>query len=431
VSEPDLARCVVHPQGFAGASVPISSPCCEHGRVSSRPPLSAPEGTTTPTPTFAELERLGLAAGLDAFGVTDADPFVHTRAVLEERKAAGLAGSMQFTYRNPARATDPSVTVAQARTLLVGAAGYQREPPVPPTDAGPLGRAARYVWADDQERLLGALGAVADALKAGGSRAVVVSDQNHLVDRAAAHRAGLGWFGKSSNLLLPGHGSWFLLGAVVTDAEVPGRPGPSEVADGCGTCERCITACPTGAIVAPGVVDARRCLSWSLQTTGPFPREHRVAVADRLYGCDDCQDVCPPNRVELRRSAPGGRGAAVPEADPDKAWIPLLELLAATDEELLARHGRWYIPRRDARYLRRNALVVLGNVADPGDPAVRRALRAALEHPDGLVRAHAVWSSRRLGCDDLAMAARDDPDPEVQAEFDAPAPPRRRPAVPS
>jgi epoxyqueuosine reductase len=271
---------------------------------------------------------------------------------------------------------------------------------------------ARYVWADDHDRLLAGLGAVAEALVAAGHRACVVADQNHLVDRAAAARAGLGWYGKNANLLLPGRGSWYVLGSVLTDAEVA-RPEADPVADGCGTCTRCLDACPTGAIVAPGVVDARRCLAWSVQTTGSFPREHRVVLGDRLYGCDDCQEVCPPNRREQRHREPVGA------ADPERAWVAVLELLAATDEELLARHGRWYIAGRDPGHLRRNALVVLGNVGDGTEPRVRAALAAALGHHDPLVRAHAVWSARRLGCDDLTVVVHDDPDPQVRAELAA------------
>src|SRR5690606_29555801 len=134
------------------------------------------------------------------------------------------------------------------------------------------------------------------------------------------------------------------------------------------------------------VVDARRCLAWLLQVDGPFPREHRVALGDRLYGCDDCQEVCPPNRRADRADPP-------PAADGAEAVVDLLDLLAATDDELLARHGRWYVPRREARYLRRNALVVLGNVADGRDARVAAALRRCLAWPDPLVRAHAVWAS--------------------------------------
>ena len=376
---------------------------------------------------FAELVEVGRANGLDHVAACSAEPFLHTRSVLLERRDAGLAGSMQFTYRNPERSTDPEVTLPGARTIVVAACSYHRDPPTEPVGVGPVARVGRYVWADDRERLLGGLHAVADHLQASGHRACVVSDQNHLVDRAAAHRAGLGWFGKNANILLPGHGSFFVLGEVLTDAapaDLPGVTDPEPVPDGCGSCDRCIPACPTGAIVSPGVVDARLCLSWTLQATGSFPVDQREALGDRIYGCDDCQDACPPNRLEIRRAAPGGSGPAVPEGDRDRAWVPILAMLAASDEDLLDRHGDWYIARRDPVHLRRNALVVLGNVGDGSDPAVRAALAEALAHASPLVRAHAVWSARRLGCDDLLPVVVDDPDGDVQAELARSVPPR-------
>ena len=373
---------------------------------------------------WAEVEACGLAAGLDVVAATSAEPFADARAVLEERRAAGLNGTMQFTYRRPERSTSPERTLPGVRTLIAAAASYHRDPPPRPEGQGPVARVARYVWDDDQDRLITGLQAMADVLVAGGHRACVVTDQNHLVDRPVAARAGLGWFGKNANLLLPGRGSWFLLGTVLTDADLADAPRADPVADGCGTCERCIPACPTGAIVAPGTVDARRCLSWSLQVTGSFPRDQRVALGDRLYGCDDCQEVCPPNRREQRRALPGGRGVPVPFGRRDRAWVPVFELLASTDDELMDRHGRWYIPNRDPRYLRRNALVVLGNIGDGADPQVRAVLRSALADADPLLRAHAVWSARRLGCDDLLVELTRDPDPDVQAELAAPVPPR-------
>jgi epoxyqueuosine reductase len=239
-----------------------------------------------------------------------------------------------------------------------------------------------------------------------------------------AHRAGLGWYGKSGLLLLPSAGSWFVLGSVVTDAPLaPTAEAP--VADGCGSCTRCIVDCPTGAIVSPGVVDARRCLAWIVQASGDIPREHRVALGDRIYGCDECQDVCPPNRVELRRTRRGVATTSHPDAEPhagDGPWVDLLDLLAADDETLLADHGRWYIAGRDPRWLRRNALVALGNVGDPGDERVAAALRAVLAGADPVLVAHAVWAARRLGRPDLLDALPPTPPPEVRAELDAPAP---------
>jgi epoxyqueuosine reductase len=376
------------------------------------------------TVRWAELEAQGLEAGLDVVRATTAEPFTVVRQILEERRDAGLNGTMQFTYRNPERSTDPERTLPGARTLIAGATSYHRDPPARPVDDGPVARVARYVWADDRERLLAGLQAMCDALTGAGHRACVVSDQNHLVDRPVAERAGLGWFGKNANLLLPGHGSWYLLGTVLTDAALPDAPRAEPVADGCGTCERCRPACPTGAIVEPGTVDARLCLSWTLQMTGSFPRDQRVALGDRLYGCDECQEVCPPNRLEVRRAAPGGSGTPVALGRPDRAWVSVLGVLGASDEELLDRHGRWYIPKRDPRYLRRNALVVLGNVGDGADPAVCAALARALADDDPLLRAHAVWSARRLGCDDLLVDVTGDPDPEVQAELAAAVPVR-------
>lgn len=365
------------------------------------------------------VKRIGLAAGLDAVGIAPADRFESTRDVLEQRRAAGLNGTMQFTYRNPARSTDPERTLPGVRALLVGARSYRREQPEAPGGRGPMASVARYMWGDDRDLLLQALDAVAVELRAHGHRACVVSDQNNLVDREAARRAGLGWYGKNANLLLPGHGSWFLLGSVLTDA--PLEPEDRTVADGCGTCERCLDACPTGAIVAPGVVDARRCLSWTLQQSGSFPRDQRVALGDRIYGCDDCQEVCPPNRRERRVGRPRDEGHV------DDAWVPVLELLAADDQTLMDRYGRWYIAERDPRYLRRNALVVLGNVGDPDDPAVIDAVARHLRHADPLLRSHAAWAARRLGRDDLLAAVADDIDADVRAELAAPSPPRRRP----
>ena len=328
----------------------------------------------------ARVKAVGLAAGLDAVGIAPADPFESTLADLHRRKRAGLHGGMRFTYRNPERSTDVRRTMPNAAALVVGARAY------PPPRSAVHGRAkvAAYAAADHYADLRTALAAIASALEGAGWRARVLVDDNALVDREAAYRAGLGWYGKNANLLLPGKGSWFVLGSVVTDAPLPIDDAP--VAEGCGECTRCIDHCPTGAIVAPGVVDARRCLAWLLQTDGDFPIEHRTALGDRIYGCDDCQEVCPPNR----RSVPSGS-----DVD-DASAVDIVELLTLDDDELMARHGRWYIADRDPRYVRRNALVVLGNIAAPDDAAAAAVIDRYRTGADELLRRHADWAAQRV-----------------------------------
>ena len=353
---------------------------------------------------------VGRAAGLDTVGVATAEVFEETRRHLLARKRIGLHASMQFTYRNPERSTDPARILPGARSLVVGAWSYrQRDRDEPTTGPDghpsvdrPVGRVARYARSDHYASLRRALGSVAEHLRDQGWRATVVCDDNALVDRAAAHRAGIGWFGKNSLLLVPGAGSWFVLGSVVTDAPLrPSRPdGPAAHAEGCGSCSRCMGACPTGALVSPGVLDARKCLAWLVQTPGTFPEEYRVALGDRIYGCDECQQVCPINKVADRRDPPPPRPpASVGSAD--GSGVDLVELLGASDDQLMETHGRWYIADRDPRYLRRNALVALGNVGDGSHPGTARALSRWLGGDDPMLAEHARWAARRLGRHDL------------------------------
>ena len=363
---------------------------------------------TRAVPDTERLRAAGHGAGLDVVEVATAEPFVGVRQDLEERKAAGLHGGMAFTYRQPARSTDPEVALRDAAALVVGARGYLTPDAVAGERPPRAGRVARYAWDDHYAHLKTGLKAVAAVLKEEGWRARVLADDNAMVDRAAAHRAGVGWWGKNANLLLPGLGSWYVLGCVVTDAPVVPTSAPVE--DRCGPCRRCLDGCPTGAITAPGVVDARRCLSWLLQAQGAFPQEHRVALGDRIYGCDECQEVCPPNRRAPER-APSGD---------ERPWADLVALLDPDDDVVLERAGRWYIPKREVRYVRRNALVVLGNVGDGGDPVVADLLARHLRHPDPLLRAHAVWAARRLGREDLLPPIEQEADAAVLAERTAP-----------
>ncbi len=371
----------------------------------------------------ARVRAIGRDAGLDAVGIAGADPFTAARDAIEARRSDGRAAGMQFVFRNPARSTDPRATLPGAQAVVVGARRYVRTDPAAPAGpaadpvaagvTAPTARVARYSWIDHYEPLRAGLEQIADQLRVEGWQARVLVDDNALVDRAAAYRAGLGWYGTNTTLLLPGAGSWFVLGSVLTDAPLDPDPGP--VADGCGTCRRCVPACPTGALAADagpgGSLDARRCLAWLVQAEGMFPAEHRVALGDRLYGCDECQEVCPVNRVALRRRPPPPAEAGA------QARVDVLAILAASDEELLGAFGRWYIPRRQPRYLRRNALVVLGNVGRSDDPVARVAVARALADDDPLLRAHAVWAADRLGHGALLGALAGDTDPDVQVEL--------------
>ena len=397
-----------------------------------RGPLEPGRGTSEAVTVDADtLAGIGRAAGLCAVGVCRAEPFDEVAAVLHERKRAGLHGGMQFTYRNPDRSADPSRLVPGAAALVVGALEFEADAGDPPEEGGPYARVAAYARSDHYTALRAGLEAMAEPLRAAGHRAVVSADENGLVDRAAAHRAAIGWWGKNSNILVPEVGSLVVLGAVVTDAPIAPQDPDSGVADGCGSCRQCLDGCPTGAIIAPGTVDARRCLAWLVQTDGVFDPDYRVALGDRIYGCDDCSDVCPPNRVRVRltrRARPhpgplaGGDESSLSVAA--GAWVPVLDMLDAGDDALMADFGRWYIPRREPRYLRRNALVVLANVGEPSDPRVRAAVDRSLRDDDPLIRAHAVWCARRLGLGLQALSGRDDP--LVQAELERSVPPAGR-----
>jgi epoxyqueuosine reductase len=194
----------------------------------------------------------------------------------------------------------------------------------------------------------------------------------------------VGFYGKNTLLITRRHGSWVVLGTLVTDVVV--EPSPPLALD-CGSCRLCIDACPTGALDEPGTVDSTRCLSYWTQAPAPIPEPYRADLGDRVYGCDICQDVCPWNRgIEKRRE----HDPLPVDAEPH---VSLVDWLEASDEELRERYERLYVPRNDPRYLRRNALVALGNA---GDPEHAEAVSRYVEHDDPLLAEHADWALRRL-----------------------------------
>ena len=342
------------------------------------------------------------AAGAVGFGVTTSEAFPDVEAELRRRNETGERGKLGFTYLQPDVATNVQMTYPWAQRLVVLAVPYLPAAGSPRPESG-TGRIARFATVDHYVALRRVADSVAAMLQEGGHRTAVLSDDNRLVDRAAAVRAGVGWWGKSSLVLVPGAGPWVLLATVVTDAALP----PSlPMARSCGTCVACIDACPTGAIVAPGVLDARLCIAHWAQVGGIIPRELRAPMGDRLYGCDDCLDACPPGfRLLERSTAPAGSHS-------------LIGVLGATDTALLRDFGHLYLPKRRPAYLRRNALVAAGNV---GGAALFDVVAGYTGHPDPMLRAHAVWALDAIDADRagpvLAFVAESETDRDVLEEL--------------
>lgn len=317
--------------------------------------------------------------GLDRLGVATVEPFEAVRADIEERKAEGLHGGLTFTYNQPERSTDVRASLPWAQRLVVAGRAYLPEAGTSSESVPGTGRIARFSVEDSYAPLRAGLEVVAGHLSDAGFRAELLIDDNRLVDRAAAVRAGVGWWGKNTMVLAPGQGPWMLLGSIATDADV--SPTPPMQRD-CGTCSACLPACPTGALIAPGVLDARRCLAAIAQLPGSIPEELREPMGDRIYGCDDCLDACPPG-VRLADAAVSPRGRV------DLRW-----LLEASDDEVLAEFSRFYLPRRKPTVLRRNALVAAGN---SGLPGLAGAVGAYLSSDDPVLAEHARWALDRMG----------------------------------
>ena len=323
----------------------------------------------------AELARLGEELGLDVVGAAPAEPYEATERHIRERRERGLFADMRFTMARPEQSCHPESLLDGARTVVSAALCYWCEGEEPPPGHG---RLPRYTWWDAYAALRDRLDELGRRL--GGDYRVFV-DANQHVDREAAARSGVGFYGKNTLLITRRFGSWVVLGTLVTTAEL--EPAPPLDAD-CGSCTLCIDACPTNALDEPGVLDSTRCLSYWTQSSSPAPEDVREALGDRVYGCDICQDVCPWNRgVEKRRAGDPGTRSVEPH-------ISLVDWLTAGDDELAARYDRLFVPRNDPRYLRRNALVAVGNGV--GDVELAQPYA---ESEDSLLREHAEWALRR------------------------------------
>jgi epoxyqueuosine reductase len=323
--------------------------------------------------------------------------------VLEERISEGLmSGLAWFTAERASVAGDPHNLMPGARTIVSLGISYLSDEPVSPSDPGnPRGRVARYAWGLDYHVVfkdkLWALHAYVQERLGGPVEARALVDTARIVDRAVAQRAGLGWYGKNTNLLNRERGSWILLGELLLDIELP----PDEaVRTHCGSCTRCMPACPTGALIAPGVLDNNRCISYlTIELLGPIPREMRPLIGDWVFGCDICQEVCPVNK----KAAPGNH----PEFAPNQgigSSPSLIELLDMTEDEFKERFRKSPVKRAKWAGMRRNAAVALGNV---GDPAAIPALTRTLNGEPPLVRGHAAWALGQLGGEEALSSLRE------------------------
>ncbi len=292
------------------------------------------------------LQELAQELGLDVVGAARAEPYAETERHIRERRARGLFADMRFTMAQPEVSCHPELLLENARTVVSAALCYWEPGPEP----GPgEGRMPRYTWTDRYAQLREKLDALGQRL--GGAYRVLV-DANQHVDREAAARAGVGFYGKNTLLITRKFGSWVVLGTLITDTVLELTP-PLDL--DCGDCRLCIDACPTGALDEPGTLDATKCLSYWTQSSRPIPEEMQQALGDRVYGCDICQDVCPWNRgVEKRRADV----EPSPDAEP---FVSLVDWLESSEDELNRRYERLYVPRNDLTYLKRNARIVLRN----------------------------------------------------------------------
>ena len=328
--------------------------------------------------TAAELNRLAEELGLDVVGAAPAEPYLDTERHIAERKARGLFADMRFTMAQPEISCHPETLLPGARTVVSAALCYYAPGPAPVPGEG---RLPRYTWWNAYAELREKLDALGRRL--GGAFRVLV-DENQHVDREGAVRAGVGFYGKNTMVITRKHGSWVVLGTLVTDVEIERTP---RLQLDCGSCTLCIEACPTGALDEPGTLDSTKCLSYWTQSGDEVPDGYRSELGGQVYGCDICQDVCPWNRGIERRRA----DATLP--DDAEPTVSLVEWLQAEDDALIERYERLFVPKNDARYLRRNALIALGNT---GGPEHFGAAETFLEDEDELIRESAAWAVARL-----------------------------------
>lgn len=341
----------------------------------------------------ARIKRLAAEHGLAIAAVTTAEAFPELAEYLEEHIRAGrMVGLDWYTIERAAFAADPRNLQATARSMLAVGIPYWSRDQGKPDDGEPRGRIARYAWGLDYHDVikhrLRLLHAAIEHEVGRKVEARFLVDTARIVDRAVAARAGLGWYGKHTCLIVPGHGSWVMIGEMLLDLDL--EPDPPLRRD-CGRCSICLNACPTGAIVAPYTVDTPRCLSFqTIEQRGAIPLEIRPLLGDWVFGCDVCQEVCPYSRAAKDDPDP----AFLPKRL-ENAYPPLRWLLRMSEEEFRAVYRGTAVTRAKRKGLARNAAVALGNIGSEED--VPYLANAAESHDEPLVRGHAIWALSRIG----------------------------------
>jgi epoxyqueuosine reductase len=301
----------------------------------------------------------------------------------------GAHGEMNYMQRGEEKRCNPQNILPGARSMVVLALNYfqgEERPRRSSRRVGTTGRIARYAWGDDYHDVIrGKLDEIDQFLRSFGGQQKCYVDTGPILERDHSARAGIGWHGKSTMLIDDRLGTWFFLAEVLTTLELPtDEPVPNR----CGTCERCIAACPTGAITAPHQLDARRCISYlTIELKGAIPCELRPLIGNRIFGCDDCLDACPWNRF-----AQASRHSAF-SARRSTTGMSLREYLDLNDDQFRALFKNSPIKRIKRRGFLRNVCVALGNVGGPSDlPALERAAA----DPEPLIAEHAAWAIQQI-----------------------------------
>ena len=340
----------------------------------------------------AAIKAQAYGLGFDLTGITTLGP-AETAPAFDEWLARGFDGDMTYLARTADKRKDSRLPLAGMQTAIVVAMSYGgREP------SGPV---ARYARGDDYHDVmverLNALHRWIELQVGTTVNGKSYVDTGPILERDLARRAGLGWFGKNTTLINPGAGSFFFLGSLLIDLELDvDQPFTT---DHCGSCTRCLDACPTGALTAPRVLDSNRCISYlTIELKGEIPEPARPLIGDLLYGCDICQEVCPWNAkfsLPLREDAFRPRSVIAAK----NATALSRDILAMTDESFRSAFKGSPMKRAKLRGLKRNAAVVLANAGQPED--VPRLI-AALDDPEPLVREHAAWALAKTGWRDAA-----------------------------